>query len=176
VISKKQTWCRLLSPAPRLLVLVCLAVGAAACGTGASLTTSTTASKASTTTLAPTTPLSVPKTNTVQDSAYLEDVAKADSALAVYVQQQGATALRTMLTDGSAFCAFLQRDRSVNDAISAVAVGAQSVESKTHLPLEVRTFNTMEAVALLTLCSPEQSLLPSDDRAKIRSLGAALNK
>ena len=54
-------------------------------------------------------PLVAPKTTPVEDARYLTDVAKADSDLATYIQQQGNLALRTVLTDGSAFCAFLRR-------------------------------------------------------------------
>jgi hypothetical protein len=42
--------------------------------------------------------------------------------------------------------------------------------------LSVTTFNTIESVALLTLCPTEQKLLPSSVRAKIRSLGKSLGK
>ena len=49
-------------------------------------------------------------------------------------------------------------------------------ESTTHLPLSVTTFNTIEAVASLTLCASEQKLLPVPDRSKIRALGNALER
>ena len=38
------------------------------------------------------------------------------------------------------------------------------------------TFNTIESVALLTLCPSEQTLIPTSDRSKIRKLGDALAK
>jgi hypothetical protein len=80
------------------------------------------------------------------------------------------------LTDGSAFCAFLQRGGGINNALASVAIGARGEEATTHLPVSVKTFNSIEAVALLTLCSHEQKLLPPPDRAKVRELGAALAK
>ena len=55
-------------------------------------------------------------------------------------------------------------------------VGAKSLESTTHLPYSVATFNTLEAVALLTLCPAEQSLVPSSVRTKIHRLGSALGR
>jgi hypothetical protein len=121
-------------------------------------------------------PLRGPKTTAVKDSEYLLDVAKADSALGTYVQQRGNVALRALLTDGAAFCAFLGRGGGIDQALTSVALGARSVESQTHLPMKVATFNAMEAVALLTLCPSEQKLLPASDVAKIRKLGVALTK
>ena len=50
----------------------------------------------------------------------------------------------------------------------------RSSEAQTHLPLSVTTFNTIESVALLTLCQSEQKLLPASDRTKIRNLGKML--
>ena len=55
-----------------------------------------------------------------------------------------------------------------------MAIGARSVESQTHLPLSVTTFNTIESVALLTLCPAELKLLPAPDQVRVRNLGAAL--
>jgi hypothetical protein len=120
-------------------------------------------------------PLTGPKTSATKDSNYLLDVAKADPALASYVQQRGNVALRALLTDGAAFCAFLQRGGGIDAALTSVAIGARSVEAQTHLPLKVVTFNTMEAVALITLCPSEQKLIPAADRQKIRKLGHALS-
>lgn len=119
-------------------------------------------------------PLRAPKTTPAQDARYLSDVTKADPALESYLQTGGNVALRALLTDGSAFCAFLRRGGGVDQAMVSVAVGARSVESKTHLPSSVKTFNTVEAVALLTLCSSEQTLIPASDRSKLRKLGRAL--
>jgi hypothetical protein len=101
-------------------------------------------------------------------------VAKADPDLATYVQQQGNVALKAMLTDGTAFCAFLHRGGGIDNALLAVAIGAKSVEPQTDLPANVTTFNTMESVALLDLCPAEQSLVPTAVRTKIHKLVAAL--
>ena len=97
-------------------------------------------------------------------------MAKADPDLAAYVQQQGNLALRAMLTDGTAFCAFLRRGGGIDNALVAVAIGAKGVESETHLPATVTTFNTLEAVALVDLCPNEQKLVPASVRTKIRRL------
>jgi hypothetical protein len=91
-----------------------------------------------------------------------------------YEKKSGNVALRSLLTDGSAFCAFLRRDKDIDTAMVSVAVGARQVESQTHLPLKVTTFNTVESVALVTLCPSLESLLPTSDVTKIRKLGAAL--
>jgi hypothetical protein len=69
----------------------------------------------------------------------------------------------------------LYRDRDIDSAMVSVVVGAQHVESRTRLPLSVATFNTVDAVALLTLCPSLQSVVPSNDLTKIRRLGAALD-
>jgi hypothetical protein len=118
-------------------------------------------------------PLRAPKTTPAQDARYLTDVAKANPALGSYLQTGGNVAVRALLTDGSAFCAFLRRGGGIDQAMVSVAVGARSVESKTHLPSSVKTFNTVEAVALLTLCRSEQTLIPASDRSKLRQLGRA---
>ena len=110
------------------------------------------------------------------ENQYVTDVAEADPALDTYIQGQGDVALRGLLTDGSAFCAFLQRDGTIDSAMVSLAVGARGVESQTHLPSTVTTYNTVEAVALLTLCPSEQKLLPAADRSKIRHLGQAFAK
>jgi hypothetical protein len=159
--------------------VLAVAVAGAACGA------STTAGRAATTGrrapsvssgAARTAPLAVPKTSPSEDGRYLADVARADATLASYVEQRGDVALRALLTDGSAFCAFLQRDRGIDGAMLSVAVGAKSVESETHLPSTVTTFNTIDAVALLTLCPAEQKLVPASDRSRIDGLGEALAK
>jgi hypothetical protein len=121
-------------------------------------------------------PLVPPKTSPVQDARYLTDVAKADPDLATYVEQQGNVALQAMLTDGSAFCAFLRRGGGIDDALLNVAAGARSVESQTHLPSGVATFNAMEAVALVDLCPSEQRLVPASVRNKLRRLHSALGQ
>jgi hypothetical protein len=119
-------------------------------------------------------PLSAPKTSVAQDGEFLTKVTEADSALATYEQKRGKVALRALLTDGSAFCAFLQRGTGIDNALAAVAIGARGEEARTHLPLSVTTFNSIEAVALLTLCPDDLKLLPASDRSKIRKLGNAL--
>ena len=48
------------------------------------------------------------------------------------------------------------------------------MESQTHLPTSVTTFNSIEAMALLILCPSDQRLLTAADRSKIRDLGDAL--
>jgi hypothetical protein len=119
-------------------------------------------------------PLRAPKTSLAQDQAFFTDVTEADPALVTYEQQRGNVALRALLTDGAAFCALLKRGGGIDRALVDEATGARSTESTTHLPLSVTTFNTIEAVALLTLCPSEQKLLPRSDRNKIRALGRAL--
>jgi hypothetical protein len=168
----------------RAAFLACLFAGSisvAACGAVAAkahtATSTTESTTSSVTSIGPPAvkPLVAPKTTTTEDGAYLADVAKADSALATYVQKQGNVALRALLVDGSAFCAFLHRGGGIDNAILSVAVGAKSVESTTELPLTVTTFNTVESVALLELCPTEQSLVPASVRAKLRVLGEELS-
>jgi hypothetical protein len=118
--------------------------------------------------------LIAPKTSAAQDARYLSDVAKSDPALSTYVQQQGSVALKAMLTDGGAFCAFLRRGGGIDNALLDVAAGAKSVESETHLPSGVTTFNAIEAVALIDLCPREQRLVPASVRTKLRRLRSAL--
>jgi len=157
-----------------IVLLLTVAGSAAACG-GSSGASPTTASTTRTTTGVDA-PLVGPKTTPAQDTQFITDVTKADSNLATYAQQQGDVALQAMLTDGTGFCAFLRRDGSIDQAILDTAVGAKSLESQTHLPYSVATFNTLEAVALLALCPSEQSLVPASVRAKIHRLGSALGQ
>jgi hypothetical protein len=158
------------------VLLGALALLGASCGSSASEGTATTTPTGTPqTTAGPTAPtLKVPKTTPSQDNEYLADVAKADPALATYVQNQGNVALRAMLTDGAAFCAFLHRGGGIDNALVSVAVGAKSVESQTQLPETVATFNSMEAVALLTLCPSDQALVPPSVRQRVHQLGRAL--
>jgi len=79
-----------------------------------------------------------------------------------------------MLTDGSAFCAFLARGGGLDSALLDVAVGAKSVELQTHLPASVTTFNTIESVALLTLCPSEERLVPISVELKLAKLATTL--
>jgi hypothetical protein len=148
------------------VVLVTLVVGSPAGGG--------TAQAATTTTAHATSPLRAPKTTPAQDAGYLTDVARVDSDLATYVEQDGSVALRAMLTDGAAFCAFLRRGGGIDNALVDVAVGAHSVEGQTHLPANVHTFNTLEAVALIDLCPGEQRLIPASVRSKLHRLAATL--
>ena len=119
--------------------------------------------------------LSVPKTSAVQDGQYFTDLAKADPGLATYVQADGNVALRALLTDGSAFCAFLQAGGGIDNAMAEVVIGAKSVERQTHLPSTVTTFNAIDAVSLLTLCPGDQRLVPAAARSRIQALGKALS-
>ena len=119
-------------------------------------------------------PLAAPKASPAEDTDYLSDVARADPALESYIQTRGNVALRALLTDGSAFCAFLQRGGGIDSAMASLVVGANGVESQTHLPATVTTYNTIDAVALLKLCPGEQKLVPAPDRSRIRDLGRTL--
>jgi hypothetical protein len=135
----------------------------------------TTAAAASlSSTSGPVAPLQAPKTTDAQDTRYFTDTAEADPALASYEQKRQNVALRALLTDGSAFCALLKRAKNLDAALVEEATGARSSEAQTHLPLSVTTFNTIESVALLTLCPSEQTFLPAGVRAKIRTLGKTL--
>jgi hypothetical protein len=119
-------------------------------------------------------PLSTPTATVTQDAQFLADVTEVDPALSTYEHQSGNVALRSLLTDGSAFCAFLQRDDSIDEALVSVGVGARSDESTTHLPLSVTTFNSIDSVALLTLCPSLQTVVPASVMAKIRTLNDSL--
>jgi hypothetical protein len=150
-----------------------LAIAAASTSCGASQPSGSTS--VSTSTLTPISiPLAGPNTSDAQDTEYLSDVAEADPALNSYIQAQGNVALRALLTDGAAFCAFLQRGGGIDNAMTSLVIGANSVESQTHLPATVTTFNTIDGVALLTLCPAEQRLLPAADQSRIQALAKAL--
>ena len=150
------------------LMLVVLGAGGTAADAGAAIRSSMPSGS--------TPPLRAPKTSDAQDTKFFADVAEADPALASYQQKQQNTALRALLTDGTAFCALLTRQGGLDEALVEEATGARSTESQTHLPLSVTTFNTIESVALLTLCPSEQKLLPTAVRTKIRRLGKTLAK
>ncbi|MGO9962579.1 MAG: hypothetical protein ACLPUG_03995 [Acidimicrobiales bacterium] len=159
--------------------LLLAAVLAAACGpskSAGSAPTTTTLLRASGTSTNPAQPTSLraPKTSAAQDGQYLLDVTEADPALTAYVREQGNIAMHALLTDGSAFCAFLNRGGGIDNAMVSVAIGARGLESQTHLPLSVTTFNTMEAVALVALCPSELKLAPTSDQVKVRDLATAL--
>jgi hypothetical protein len=118
--------------------------------------------------------LTAPRSSAAQDAQFLSEVAEADPTLVTYEKKSGNVALRSLLTDGSAFCAFLNRDRDMDSAMVSVVVGARQVEAESHLPMTVTTFNAVDAVALLTLCPSLQSVVPKRDVTKIRELGAEL--
>ena len=101
-------------------------------------------------------------------------MAKADSDLVTYVQQDVNVALRAMLTDGAAFCAFLRQGGGIDTARTNEALGAHSVESETHVPLSVHTFNNLESVAMIDLCPGEQDLVPASVRGNVHRLTASL--
>jgi hypothetical protein len=163
---------RFVAPACILFAVVVAAAG----GQTGSAATTTSSDPSSSSLPTHSAPLSAPKTSVAQDAQFLTKVTEADSALSTYEQKRGNVALRALLTDGSAFCAFLQRGAGLDNALASVAIGARGEESKTHLPLSVTTFNSIEAVALLTLCPQDQKLLPASDRSGIRKLGNALSK
>lgn len=117
-----------------------------------------------------------PKTSYAQDAAYFQDLAKADPALSSYVNSRQEVALQALLTDGSAFCAFLKRDGDVDNAMASVVIGARGVESQTHLPSSVATFNAIDAVALIDLCASERKLLPVSDQMHVESLSKSLSE
>jgi hypothetical protein len=119
-------------------------------------------------------PLAAPKSSTAEDTEYLSDVAHADPVLSSYIRARGNVALRALLTDGSAFCAFLERGGGIDSAMTSLVVGAHSDESQTHLPATVTTYNTIDAVALLKICPAEQNLVPAADRSRIRELAQTL--
>ena len=174
-------------PRPWRLAIVALAAMAA---TGACNDPPHAATKASTAAVRPTSaeglprpneapaegPLEAPKTSSLEDVNYFNDLAKVDPGLATYVNTWSDVALRALITDGSAFCAFLDRDKSVDDAMTSLVMGARSIESQSHLPMSVKTFNAVDAVALVALCPGEVKLLPPEDRAKVRHLGVVLGK
>jgi hypothetical protein len=153
--------------------VTCAALVAAATGAGA--LTGSAAALAAPMGPAPSAPLQAPRTSTAQDTRFFTDVAEADPALASYEEKRGNVALRALLTDGSAFCALLARGGGLDEALVEEAEGARGTEPQAHLPLSVTTFNTIESMALLTLCPGEQKLVPSSVRSKVRSLGRHLS-
>ena len=134
------------------------------------------ASTTSTSTASKSAPLSVPKTTVEQDSKFFTEVTESDASLRTYEQQHGNVALEALLTDGAAFCALLKHGGGIDEALVEEAEGARSTESQTSIPLSVTTFNTIESVALLTLCRSEQKLVPASVRAKLRRLSGQLAK
>jgi hypothetical protein len=122
----------------------------------------------------PSTQPSTSDASVVADGNFLTEVTEVDPSLVAYEKKSGNVALRSLLTDGSAFCSFLKRDGDIDDAMVSVVLGARHVEAQTHLPMSVTTFNAVDAVALLSLCPSLQKSVPTSDMAKIRSLGASL--
>jgi hypothetical protein len=159
-----------------VIVTLAVVLGGGACGRSESAGSAATTTSSTAPTNRSVSPLSAPTVSAKQDARFLTGVTEADPALATYEQDEGNVALRALLTDGSAFCAFLHQGGGIDNALVSVAIGARSVEAQTHLPSTVTTFNTIEAVALVTLCPNYQTLLPVADRSKIRSLGVALSK
>lgn len=151
--------------------LVVAATGLTACG--ASSASSGTGGVATSAT-SPSTLPKLAKATSAEADRYLTDLSEADPALASYADKDGTVAVRALLTDGSAFCSFLQTGGGIDNAMVSVAIGARADEARTHLPLSVTTFNTVEAVALLTLCPSYEAAIPARDREKIRALGATL--
>jgi hypothetical protein len=134
------------------------------------------ATTTSTSTSSKSAPLSAPRTTVEQDSKFFTDVTEADPSLQTYEQKHGNLALEALLTAGSAFCALLQHGGGIDEALVEEAEGARSTESQTSIPLSVTTFNTIESVALLTLCRSEQKLVPAAVRSKLRRLSGQLAK
>lgn len=159
-------------PAILLAVVLGAAFGLIGPARSAAASTSSPASESS----RASTPLRAPKTSYPQDTKFFTDVAEADGALASYEQTQQNVALRALLTDGAAFCALLPRAGNLDEALVEEATGAKDTASETHLPLSVTTFNTIESVALLTLCPSEQRLLPVSVRTRIHTLERSLAK
>ncbi|MGA7835435.1 MAG: hypothetical protein WCA31_09550 [Acidimicrobiales bacterium] len=167
---------------PRTIAVACLLLAVIAAGValavhegGTAATATTTTSTSTPATEPPSTkPLSAPSVSVAADGLFLTDVTEVDPALVAYEKSEGNVALRSLLTDGSAFCALLERDHDIDGAMVSVAVGARQVESTTHLPLSVTTFNAVEAVAILTLCPSLEKFVPPSDMTKIRALGNSL--
>jgi hypothetical protein len=120
--------------------------------------------------------LEAPKATATEDDAYFRDLATVDQSLTTYVGSQQGVALRALLTDGAAFCAFLKRGGGIDNAMESVVIGANSVETKTHLPRSVATFNAIDAAALIALCPDEQRLIPKTARKHIQALEQVLAK
>jgi hypothetical protein len=120
--------------------------------------------------------LEAPRASATQDDAYFRDLATVDQPLTTYVGSQQGVALRALLTDGAAFCAFLSRGGGIDNAMESVVIGANSVETKTHLPRSVATFNAIDAAALIALCPDEQRLIPKTDLKHIQELEQVLTK
>jgi len=142
-------------------------------GTG-SISSNTTAPSTDPTSPTSSKPLMAPTSSVAGDAQFLSDVTEVDPRLTTYEKKSGNVALRSLLTDGTAFCSFLNRDKDIDTAMVSVAVGARQVEPRTHLPLSVTTFNAVDSLALVTLCPSLESVVPQSDLKKIRKLSAEL--
>ncbi len=168
---------------PALALVVSLAALVGACGTSArpaprpATRTATPAASSDVATTAPLAggPLVAPQTTSTQDALYFQDLARVDPSLATYVDREQGVALKALITDGSAFCAFLRRGGGIDNAMESVVIGANGVESQTHLPSSITTWNAIDAVALVVLCPTEQDLLPAVDRTTITQLARSLS-
>jgi hypothetical protein len=172
-IGCRSASARLAGPKRGLIVTALVLLGAAGCSSPGPADPTPAGPPAS----APTTlggPLQAPKTSPAQDTLFFTDLARADPSLSDYVNANGNVALQALLTDGSAFCAFLKRDGTIDGAMTSVATGARGVESQTHLPLSVQTFNAIDSVALIALCPTEQTLIPPAAKRNVQSLEQAL--
>lgn len=126
-------------------------------------------------TTTPTGPLVAPVTTVIQDGLYLKHVTEADPSLVTYEKTYNNVALRALLTDGSAFCAFLDRYHDLDTAMVSIGVGARQSEKTSHLPLTVTTFNTIDALALIDLCPTDQTFVSASTRKHLRSLAKGLS-
>jgi hypothetical protein len=112
--------------------------------------------------------------STSADTKYYVDLDTADPALSTYVNQQSQVALRALLADGIDFCDVLYQGGGIDNAMTSVAAGADRVESTTHLPRSVTTFNAIDSAALLALCPSAQHLLPASDQKSLKQLAKAV--
>jgi len=119
-------------------------------------------------------PLEPPEVTPAEDEAYFRDLATVDPSLSTYVNSEQGVGLQALITDGSAFCAFLSRGGGIDNAMESVVIGANSVEAQTHLPRSVRTFNAIDAVALIALCPGEQRVVPAATLGHIHQLEHSL--
>jgi len=158
------------------LPLAVMAVGlaAAGCSSGSPPAASRPAASAPAKTVAGR--LQAPKTTPTEDDAYFRDLATVDQSLSKYVGSEQGVALQALLTDGAAFCAFLNRGGGIDNAMESVVIGANSVEPQTHLPRSIATFNAIDAAALIALCPGEQRLIPETALQHIQALERALAK
>ncbi|MGD0691574.1 MAG: hypothetical protein ABSA22_04470, partial [Acidimicrobiales bacterium] len=99
-------------------------------GTG-SISSNTTAPSTDPTSPTSSKPLMAPTSSVADDAQFLSDVTEVDPRLTTYEKKSGNVALRSLLTDGTAFCSFLNRDKDIDTAMVSVAVGARQVEAQT---------------------------------------------